>query len=675
MTSQGARGGDSREGYLPPASHPNVVLYDQYNNPDPFDSATSSQVFGDGFGDFDDQAADDFIVPGGQSWSVNEVDVLGYYDLGGGPAASVNVYFYLDSSSLPGAPVVTQTNLSFSGGNPEGSLLIPTAPVTLRPGHYWVSVQVNQDYDTLGQWLWADRAVQSNSPAAWRNPGDGFDTGCLDWDWRGTGCGGNEDSPDQVFRLLGTLTTVTDTPTPTGTPPTPTPTACVSNYAYSVSTGATIVPGTVDTLNHCVDCTTLYNLPFPYTIYGQTYTRARIGSNGTFQFTGNSTSFEPICLPDLEFGTAIFALWDDLDTGFICEQGCGVYSSVSGTAPNRIANIEWRTEYVGESGGANFEVRLYEGQQRFDIVYGQVDGGGANSVAGVQRELGGLYTQYSCQTGGITQGLAVSFTMGSCSSPSATPAQSLTPTPTNSPTSTPTVTQTGVPTSVPTRTSTPVSTHVATSTPVASSTPCPMQFTDVPQGSAFYPFVRCLTCLGILSGYADNTFRPNTNVTRGQAAKIVANTAGYGETIPATRQTFNDVPGDSPFWLFVERVALHGVISGYSCGGPGEACPGSYFRPGNNITRGQLAKVDAGVAGYNEQIPPARQTFADVAPGSAFWLYVERVALHNVISGYSCGGQGEPCPGAYFRPNNNVTRGQAAKIVANTFIASCSASR
>jgi hypothetical protein len=36
---------------------------------------------------FDSQAADDFIVPAGQTWQVTEVDVLGEYD-STGPAAS-----------------------------------------------------------------------------------------------------------------------------------------------------------------------------------------------------------------------------------------------------------------------------------------------------------------------------------------------------------------------------------------------------------------------------------------------------------------------------------------------------------------------------------------------------------------------------------------------------------
>jgi hypothetical protein len=58
--------------------------------------------------------------------------------------------------------------------------------------------------------------------------------------------------------------------------------------------------------------------------------------------------------------------------------------------------------------------------------------------------------------------------------------------------------------------------------------------------------------------------------------------------------------------------------------------------------------------------------FADVLPGSTFYTFVRTSACLNIISGYSCGGAGEPCgPGnsSYFRPSASVTRGQLAKMI------------
>ncbi len=81
-------------------------------------------------------------------------------------------------------------------------------------------------------------------------------------------------------------------------------------------------------------------------------------------------------------------------------------------------------------------------------------------------------------------------------------------------------------------------------------------------------------------------------------SKIVASTAGLID--PQGGQNFTDVPTDAPFYLWVQNLAVRGYISGYACGGinpqtqqsePCDAQNRHYFRPGNNITRAQAAKI------------------------------------------------------------------------------------
>src|SRR5207248_9833611 len=118
-------------------------------------------------------------------------------------------------------------------------------------------------------------------------------------------------------------------------------------------------------------------------------------------------------------------------------------------------------------------------------------------------------------------------------------------TPSNSPTNTPLRTQTPVGSSAtPAPTGTPT-VIVPSATPTPTPTLCTLSFSDVQPGSTFYPYVRCLACLGIISGYREATFRPGNNVTRGQLAKILSNAAGYNDTNPSSRQTFDDVPYDN----------------------------------------------------------------------------------------------------------------------------------
>jgi hypothetical protein len=238
---------------------------------------------------------------------------------------------------------------------------------------------------------------------------------------------------------------------------------------------------------------------------------------------------------------------------------------------------------------------------------------------------------------------------------------------------TPTYTQTATTTELP-ATSTPTTVTPTTGPATATATACAIQFSDVPPGSTFYPYIRCLVCRGIISGYPDGTFRPNADVTRGQIAKIVSNAAGFND--PVSGQTFQDVPPGSAFYDYVQRLASRVLVSGYQCGGPGEPCgPDNlpYYRPNDSASRGQIAKIVSNAAGFND--PPGSRLFQDMPPGSPFYDYVQRLASRGIMQGYTCGGQGEPCvpPNSlhYFRSNNDATRGQTAKIVANTFFPEC----
>ncbi len=142
-----------------------------------------------------------------------------------------------------------------------------------------------------------------------------------------------------------------------------------------------------------------------------------------------------------------------------------------------------------------------------------------------------------------------------------------------------------------------------------TATSCPIQFSDVPVGSTFYPFIRCLACRDIVNGYSDGTFKASNYVTRGQLSKIVSNSAGFID--PQTTQMFQDVPVGSVFQVFIGRLVSRGYISGYPCGGSGEPClpPNNYpyFRPSNNATRGQLSKIVANTARFAD--PPWRRSF------------------------------------------------------------------
>src|SRR5207244_2029581 len=142
-----------------------------------------------------------------------------------------------------------------------------------------------------------------------------------------------------------------------------------SDYVIVQSTGASIVPGGNDIGNHTDDGVTAVNLPFPVQLYGASYNAANVSSNGNIQFNSSANAYANACLPAAGLDGAIMAYWDDLRTdqvGAGCSAftgGCGIFISTTGTAPNRVFNIEWRAVYYNSPNSAlDFEVRLYEGQ-------------------------------------------------------------------------------------------------------------------------------------------------------------------------------------------------------------------------------------------------------------------------------------------------------------------------
>jgi carboxypeptidase T len=227
----------------------------------------------------------------------------------------------------------------------------------------------------------------------------------------------------------------------------------------------------------------------------------------------------------------------------------------------------------------------------------------------------------------------------------------------------------------PTGTSVSTGTVIPSETARATATACTVTFTDVPPTDPFWTNIRCLACRGIVSGYADGTFRPYNNITRGQIAKIVSNAAGFQE--PVSGQRYEDVLPTNTFYEWIERLSQRGHMGGYPCGERGsEPCiqPDNrpYFRPTEDATRGQLSKIVSNAAGYND--PVSGVFYADVDESNPFYVEVMRLTGRGVMSGYPCGGEGEPCDPQnrpYFRWGNPVTRGQASKIVANTFYPNC----
>lgn len=153
------------------------VLYSQLDTPV---GGTISMVVTD-FPTFTSQGADDFIVPLGETWRIQQVFADGgFSDSGVGTVNTANVFIYGNSSDLPGTLLFSDLGVAATQTG-DGDLTLQT-DVTLGPGTYWVSVQAIKPFFPDGSnWIWNRKEPQTNANGAWQNPGDGFGTGATSW--------------------------------------------------------------------------------------------------------------------------------------------------------------------------------------------------------------------------------------------------------------------------------------------------------------------------------------------------------------------------------------------------------------------------------------------------------------------------------------------------------------
>jgi hypothetical protein len=136
-------------------------------------------------GPSDAEAAEDFQVFDPQGWTIGQFN----FELGlvGIIPAALDIRVYPDNNGHPGTPALCSydgiAGVVHGFEQPLLRVLLPTS-CALAQGRYWVSV-VRSDGSGMS---WADGLPNPFPPpfglgahAHWRNPGDGFGTGCTDW--------------------------------------------------------------------------------------------------------------------------------------------------------------------------------------------------------------------------------------------------------------------------------------------------------------------------------------------------------------------------------------------------------------------------------------------------------------------------------------------------------------
>ena len=165
------------------------------------------------------------------------------------------------------------------------------------------------------------------------------------------------------------------------------------------------MPGTTDIGNHGDDTVTTIALPFPVHACTTRPSPASICPPTAMLSSHNRYGLHQLLpavdQPQLHHLPILGRSRTDSNSGAqLPGRHCGVFTSVTGTAPNRIFNIEWRAVYFADpTGTANFELRLYEGQTSLRRDLRHSGKRQHSATAGVQRD-NTCFAQYFCNGDG-----------------------------------------------------------------------------------------------------------------------------------------------------------------------------------------------------------------------------------------------------------------------------------
>ncbi len=153
--------------------------------------------------------------------------------------------------------------------------------------------------------------------------------------------------------------------------------------------------------------------------------------------------------------------------------------------------------------------------------------------------------------------------------------------------------------------------------------------------------VAVLNRLGIITGYSEGDFRPEGELTRGAAAKIIASLLIGPEAannLTPTTAPFKDVPLDHTFAGPIAYCSTLKIINGYSDGS---------FQPGGTLTGYAFSKMLLGALGYDGDL--------EGFTGAGWNMNVMRL-----------GGEAGLFDRISFKGNEAVNREQAAQLALNT---------
>lgn len=172
-------------------------------------------------------------------------------------------------------------------------------------------------------------------------------------------------------------------------------------------------------------------------------------------------------------------------------------------------------------------------------------------------------------------------------------------------------------------------------------------YQDVPAASALKGEVEKAVRYGLMNGYSADSFGYADSMTRAQFAAVLVRMMGWS-TARASSPSFSDVPATHTWYAAIETAAVHDV-----------ADTGGAFRPGDSITRGEMAEMLVRTLGLKSAAAMAEQVyslpFEDVSNRRGYITIAYQIGMTNGMTATT------------FGPDATATRGQAAAMLVRIY--------
>lgn len=172
-------------------------------------------------------------------------------------------------------------------------------------------------------------------------------------------------------------------------------------------------------------------------------------------------------------------------------------------------------------------------------------------------------------------------------------------------------------------------------------------FKDTPMHYwAIEPIAMTVT-LGMVKGYPDNTFKPETGISRAELVAMLVRTLDLSQEAldKYAMERFSDVPLSHWSNKFITYAVSAKYVEGYESGA---------FKPNQTLNRAEAAKIFCLYAGLTEESAATTLPFPDLKPGfwaNKFIVPAQKAGLLNFLAGKD------------FKPGEKFTRAEACEML------------